>query len=148
MTLVANVPGDEVNRAVRELVTIWVPVLTGLFALRSSYSERFGRALVAAGLLWSLTALGESPDSLLYSIGRLCGWLGFPFLFYLLLSFPSGRLAPGLDRALYAGLMAVLALYVGSALFVAGYPPHTPWASCVNDCPPNAFLVLGHEPAV
>src|SRR4051794_7664098 len=86
--LVGNAPPA---RLPRDVLMIWVPVLTGSFALRNPYSARFGRALVGAGLLWSLTVLGESPDSLLYSIGRVSGWLVFPVLFYLVLSFPNGR---------------------------------------------------------
>ena len=42
----------------------------------------------------------------------------------------------------------IVALYVGSALFVHAYPLHTPWAFCNADCPPNAFMVVDRQPAV
>ena len=42
----------------------------------------------------------------------------------------------------------IVALYVGSALFVDAYPLHTPWAFCNADCPPNAFMVVDRQPAV
>ena len=37
--------------------------------------------------------------------------------------------------------------FIASALFAGTYPEGTPWAACSGDCPPNAFLVLGAEPA-
>ena len=72
----------------------------------------------------------------------------FPSLIYLMLAFPQGRIGRGAGRALFRALIAVLVLlYLGSALVVEQYPPYTPWATCRDDCPPNAFLLLGEEPA-
>jgi signal transduction histidine kinase len=105
--------------------------------------------LLGAGLAWSLTALASSSQSVPYSIGRVAAWLMFPALIYLILAFPDGRLAPGRDRRLFLGVtILIAALFVGSSAFVAAYPEHTPWATCDADCPANAFLVLGAEPAV
>jgi signal transduction histidine kinase len=79
----------------------------------------------------------------------VAGWLVFPWLIYLMLAFPNGRVTGRLDRGLLVALNAVLAvLYLGSALFVHEYPVSTPWASCTTDCPDNAFMVVAHEPAV
>ena len=78
----------------------------------------------------------------------MSGWLIFPVLIYLILAYPDGRPAPGIDRRLFAGVTALIAvLFVGSALFVESYPAQTPWASCDADCPANAFFVLDAEPA-
>ena len=140
---------DQVDRAVVEAAIVGVPVAVGFYAAQFAHDRRFGLMLIGAGLLWSLTALAESPDSLPYSTGRVVAWLIFPLLVYLMLAFPEGRLASGPARILFgwtAGLIAVL--YVGSALFVNAFPAHTPWASCVADCPPNAFMVVDSEPAV
>jgi signal transduction histidine kinase len=72
-----------------------------------------------------------------------------PVLLYLLLTFPDGRLRPGVDRSLFGAIMGLIVLlYIGSALFVEAYPTQTPWTTCTTDCPPNAFLVLDSEPAV
>ena len=70
-------------------------------------------------------------------------WLVFPSLIYLMLAFPQGRLDGGAGRALFRALIAVLVLlYLGSALVVERYPQYTPWATCRDDCPANAFLLL------
>jgi signal transduction histidine kinase len=142
-------PGDAVVRGFVMGLVAGVPIIAGVYALRARQSARFGVILMAAGFAWSLTALWESSHSVPYSVGRLAGWLVFPSALYLMLAFPDGRIAPGLDRLLLRALNALLwVLFIGSALFVARYPTQTPWATCDRDCPANAFLVLAHEPAV
>ena len=134
-------------RTIVELLVIAAPITAGVYAIRAHHDERFGLVLIGAGFAWSLTALGESSDSLPYSIGRVAGWLVFPSLFYLMLAFPEGRIAPGLDRVLFRSLNALLwGLYIGSALLVDSYPAYTPWATCETACPANAFQLTAHEP--
>jgi signal transduction histidine kinase len=150
MVAVTSPAGDRIDRVLYEGLLVGVPVGVGLYAIGLPHSERFGILLVGAGLIWSLTALGESSQSLPYSVGRVSAWLIFPLLIYLMLVYPTGRLAPGLDRRVYEAITLLIALlYVGSALFVDHYPERTPWASCRADlCPPNSFQVLDSEPAV
>jgi signal transduction histidine kinase len=140
---------DQVDRAVVETVIVGVPVAVGFFAVRFPRERRFGLMLIAAGLIWSLTALASSPDSLPYSVGRVVAWLIFPLLIYLMLAFPEGRLASGTARLLFGSVTALIAvLYIGSALVAEDYPTRTPWAQCIDTCPPNAFMVVNAEPAV
>jgi signal transduction histidine kinase len=140
--------GDAPDRAGLAVLVVGVPMATGLFALGSRSDARFGAILLATGYAWSLTALAESRSSLPYSTGRVAAWLVFPWLIYLLLAFPDGRIGPGLDRALFRALNGLLVvLFVGSALLVTRYPELTPWASCRLDCPPNAFMLPDAEPA-
>jgi signal transduction histidine kinase len=142
-------PDEATGRAGLELLVVGLPLAAGLYAIGRHYDVRFGAILVGAGFAWSLTALGESDVSLTYSVGRVAGWLVFPWLIYLMLAFPDGRIAGRVDRSLFVALNAVLALlYIGSALFVSRYPAATPWATCQDQCPPNAFLVLDREPAL
>lgn len=148
--IVRSVPADEaVGRGAIAFLVIAIPIAAGLYALQVRENVRFGLALIAAGFAWSLTALGESTESLPYSIGRVAAWFVFPSLIFLMTTYPGGHRAGALDRVLFRALTALLLVcYVGSALFVEHYPEHTPWASCHGDCPPNAFLVLDREPAV
>jgi signal transduction histidine kinase len=142
-------PHDAAGRAVLELLVVGSPLAAGLYAVRGGHDVRFGAALVGAGFAWSLTALAEVSASVPYSIGRVAGWLVWPWLIYLLLAFPTGRIAGRLERGLLVSLNAVLvALYIGSALLVRDYPVSTPWATCTADCPRNAFMVVAREPAV
>ena len=135
--VVYSAPADEaVARGTISFLVIAVPIAAGLYALRVPENARFGFALVAAGLAWSTTALGEASESLPYSIGRVVGWLVFPSLIYLMLAFPQGKLDSGAGRALFRALIAVLVLlYLGSALVVEHYPPYTPWATCRERLP-------------
>jgi signal transduction histidine kinase len=145
-----SVSGAEawIQLAVYETLTIGLPIAAGLYATCFARSRRFGVLMIGTGFVWALTTLAETGDSLPYSIGRVAAWLIFPILVYLMLAYPEGRIAPGIDRTVYVTVAALIAvLYVGSALFVDAYPEHTPWASCTTDCPPNAFLVLDSQPA-
>jgi signal transduction histidine kinase len=137
------------GRALLELLVVGVPLAAGLYALRSPATAPFGVALLAVGFMWSLTALAESGSSELYTIGRIATWLIFPGVAYLMLAFPDGRIAPGLDRVIFYGVFAVsVFLFIGTAPFVAAFPPLTVWATCAADCPPNALFLLDGQPDV
>src|SRR4051794_40237374 len=116
------------GRALLELLIVAVPVAAGLYALRVGTSARFGIALIGIGFAWSLTSLAESSASIPYTIGWLSTWLIFPSVVYLLLAFPSGHVAPGLDRALFVFVLAIMVvLFYGTAPLVEAYPPKTVW---------------------
>ena len=108
---------------------------------------RFAKLLVVAGFAWSLTTLAQSSNEVLYSAGRVFGWFVEPFLIFLVLAFPSGRLTARPERALVAASVLLVALfYLPTMLLVDSYPTPSPWTSCDGDCPANAFMVLGSEP--
>jgi signal transduction histidine kinase len=134
------------GRAAIHGLIIGAPVATGLYAIRSSCS-RFGWQLMAAGFAWSLTILAEASSSLAYSTGRVAAWAIFPLLFYLILAFPDGRIRARRDRLLSFAITAlVVVLFMGSALLVSDYPKASPWTSCGEACPANAFQVVSSEP--
>ena len=92
----AGAPSDAaVGRGLLQLLVVGVPIAVGLYALRAPVNKSFGMAMLSIGFVWSLTALGESSHSVLYTIGRISTWLTFPCVVYLLLAFPHGRVAPG-----------------------------------------------------
>ena len=86
-------PAQRFGRTVLHVLVVAVPMATGLYAIRSPRTQRFGYLLLATGAVWSVAALAETTKSLPYSIGRVDGWLIFPVLIYLMLAFPSGRLS-------------------------------------------------------
>jgi signal transduction histidine kinase len=136
------------GRGLLELLVVGVPIAAGLYALRAPVNRRFGLALLAIGFGWSLTALSESALSIPYTIGRLSTWFMFPCVVALLLAFPDGRVARGLDRLLLAfTIVLLLVLFVGTAPLVTQFPPHTLWASCTTDCPANALSLVDRPPA-
>jgi signal transduction histidine kinase len=123
------------------------PIAVGLYVLYRDPWTRFAKLLVAAGLVWSLTTLAQSSDELLYSVGRVFGWLVEPLLIYLVLAFPSGHLATRPARRLVgASVLLVALLYVPTMFLVHSYPTPSPWSSCTSNCPGNAFMLFGSEP--
>jgi hypothetical protein len=141
-------PSDSawLEAAARALL-VGAPIAVGIYARRLPPFRRFGGLLIAAGGFWFLTTLANSTDEVLYSVGRVAGWWGDVVLVFLVLTFPSGHLRGRVDRALAGGLALVfLILCLPSALLVAQYPMPSPYTTC-DPCPPNAFMVVGSEPA-
>src|SRR3954447_10353915 len=64
---VESADDDWFIRAVIEALIVGVPLAAGLYAISAPRTRRFGAMLIAAALVWSLTALGEASNSLLYS---------------------------------------------------------------------------------
>jgi signal transduction histidine kinase len=111
-------------------------------------SDRFPLLLAALGGLMLIATLGDSSDELAYSVGRACGWLVEILIVYLLLSFPTGRLESRTDRFLVRTMaLIVLVLFVPRLLIAQDFPVPSPYTTCTEACPGNAFFVLGAEPA-
>jgi signal transduction histidine kinase len=126
---------------------IAAPIAVGLYAWHRENWARFGILLVAAGFAWSLTVFAESNNDVLYSAGRVFGWLVEPFLLYLVLAFPTGRLTTRTEWRLVAGIVTLVALlYLPTALLVDSYPTPSQWSSCDTNCPENAFMLIDSEP--
>ena len=127
---------------------ILVPIGVGRYAARRESHRRFGRQLIAAGFISSTAALAQADLSLPYSIAMIGGWLVILIVVFLVLSYPSGRLATNLDRGLFAAaVLLVCVLYLPTALLVDGYPAQTPWSSCRVVCPANALMLVDEQPA-
>jgi signal transduction histidine kinase len=116
----------------------------GLSDLVRGRDSRFARIVVAAGGLWSFSALATSSQPTLYSVGRVSYWLVNVALVYVLLSYPSGRLTLSIDRALCVVALIVVMLYLPTALIAQHFPSPGVWSRCVSDCPSNAFA-FGHS---
>jgi signal transduction histidine kinase len=118
----------------------------GLYVWRRGGEGRFGQVLFVTGLCWFLASLSNSDAEILYSVGRVAGWIFEVVLVYALLSYPSGRLETNTSRLVVAcGALLVIALYLPTVPLVGQYPLPTPFTSCTTECPPNSFF-LGFEP--
>jgi signal transduction histidine kinase len=120
----------------------------GLTDISRGGELRFGRALLVAGYLWSLSALTASHNPLAYSVGHVSQWLAELAAAYLLLSYPSGRLRYGRQRTLFvcAALLAGL-LWIPTVL-VGQFPHPSPWSTCSSICPRNVFSIRDATPSV
>src|SRR5688572_11919474 len=145
----AGASGDAAfGRGLLQLLIVGTPIAGGIYALRSPVDAGFGIALLAIGFLWSLTSLAEMSLSVPHTIGRLATFMVFPCVVYLLLAYPDGRIAKGLDRVVFLGILGVmLFLFYGTAPFVEAFPQKTLWSTCTTDCPANALFVLDQQPA-
>jgi signal transduction histidine kinase len=147
VALVGDMP-HAVGLAERQALIVATPIAVGLYAWREGTHARFGRLLVLAGAAWFLAALSSSTNDVVYSIGRTAAWAVEAGLVYLILAFPGGRLATPVDRWLAGAVVALVAtLFLPTALITEDYPAPSPYSTCVDDCPQNAFMLLGSEPA-
>ncbi len=118
----------------------------GLADLAQAREPRFARALILSGVLWVMSALTVSNDPVAYSVGRV--WLFFACLsiVYLVLSYPSGRLATRAERGLFAGGAVIMGLlYLLMALLGALRSPSL-WPGCTLRCPQDAVAVIHATP--
>jgi signal transduction histidine kinase len=135
-------------------LTVFLPGAALMFGLAltdlaRAREVRFARALIVTGLLWSLSALTSSRESLLYSVGHVSQWCVALAIVYLLLSYPTGQLAERADRALFAcGALLLALLYLPTALIIHHFPSPSLWSNCTTGCPNNAFSLAHSTPAV
>ncbi len=129
-------------------LTVGTPIAVGLYATGACPSAASGCCSSALGVAWFVATLSNSPDDVVYSVGRVAGWVTEVAIVYVVLAFPTGRLTSRTD-ALLVGVLAavVLVLYLPTALLVDSYPVPSPFATCTSGCPGNAFDVVASEPA-
>ena len=138
-------PHRDAHAAIAAL-TVAALLGAGLYAWWRGGQGRFGKVLFATGLCWFLASLSNSDLDLLYSVGRIAGWVFEVVLVYALLSYPTGRLETRAARAVVAGgALLLLALYLPTIPLVGQYPLPTPFTSCTAACPANTFFA-GSEP--
>ncbi len=147
ITLGGDMP-HRVFLAERHALSVAAPIAVGIYAWREGTHTRFGRLLVLAGAGWFVASLSASNVEALHSIGRVAGWAVEAGLIYLILAFPSGRLTTGLDRIIAGGAAALIVfLYLPTALLVEAFPAPSPLTTCMAECPSNALMLVGSEPA-
>jgi Histidine kinase/Histidine kinase-, DNA gyrase B-, and HSP90-like ATPase len=143
VSLTGAPPDERLTTAVVFGLLVAAPILVGLVTRGVHPDDRFAGLLIVTGAMFSLTALSQSGNDVLYSVGRVAAWLVVPLLLFLMLSFPSGRLATRRDRRVMTAVGALaLTLYLPTALIVDYFPEPSPWARCDVDCPENAFAVV------
>src|SRR4051794_23991304 len=119
----------------------WGFIATGLYAIWRRPGQPIGRLMVLVGFLWFAGALPESDSVPLFTIGLVLNGLWVAPFVHLLVAFPSGRVAPGLERRV-VGLAYGLALAQPLGLL---FSPE-PYTDC-HGCPDNVLLVVD-SPAV
>jgi signal transduction histidine kinase len=108
----------------------WSFIGAGLYAWWRRPEHRLGPLMTLVGFVWFLGGLTYSNSALVFTVGVLLSSLWIGALIQMLVSYPSGRVAPGLERALVATGWAASVLVPLAALFG---PPDN---DC-RDCPDN-----------
>jgi PAS domain S-box-containing protein len=120
--------------ATANLIVAWSFIACGVVALSRVSDAHFGLLMSAVGLTWFLSALTESNNSYVFSVGNLLWGIPLAFFIHALLTFPRGYLETkivfGVVAATY-GLLGIAPLLF--SLFGE--------AGC-NDCPRNEFVLV------
>jgi signal transduction histidine kinase len=117
------------------LVLGWGFMGAGLFAWWQRPEHRIGPLMTLVGFTWFAGAGGSSDNGWLFTLGAAVSSLWIGALVHLLVAYPSGRVAPGLERWLVR-LGWVVSLSPVPALFVTAQLD----TECGN-CPPNELLI-------
>ena len=113
----------------------WGFIGAGLLAWWHRPEHRSGPLMTLVGFTWFLGSLAESGSPWLYAAGNALSSLWIGAFVHLIVAFPSGRVAPGLERRL-VGLGWLVGLFPPVLLLVESEPD----AGCAG-CPPNMLLV-------
>jgi signal transduction histidine kinase len=114
----------------------WNFIATGLYAWRRRPESRIGALMVLLGFAWFVFLLEASDLPLVYTLALVLGGLWGGVFLHIGLSFPSGRLQPGLDRWLVVAGYVIFPFGLVPALLFAGRDE----LDC-GRCPDNLLLV-------
>jgi signal transduction histidine kinase len=117
-------------------IVVWSFVGTGLYAWRARPESRVGALMVLLGFAWCVAALSFANSPVLFSFALVFGGIWGGVFLHLVMSFPTGRLTAGRDKAI------VIAGYV---LFTDGSVPALLFSGreqldC-HDCATNLLLI-------
>ncbi|HET8819940.1 MAG TPA: histidine kinase [Thermoleophilaceae bacterium] len=126
-----------------------IPIAVGLGVWAQRPNERFGMLLVGTGTVLAVSTLAELDGELAYTIGTVAGWVVEVLFLYLVLSFPTGRLPERIDRVLFTVVLVVaLGVFFPRLFLATHFELPSPYTTCTEGCPPNAFALFDSEPAV
>jgi len=111
-------------------------IVSGLVALVRRPENRTGVFLAATGYLWFLSALSESENEWVFTVGFVLGNLLWAPFSALVLAYPTGRLETRLERAIP---IAVGVLLIVPAFLAALLDPR-PAPSC-DECADSAIAI-------
>jgi signal transduction histidine kinase len=118
----------------------WLFIGTGLYAERRRPESRTGALMVVLGFAWFFASLAFSDAPLLFTLASFGAGLWGGVFLHIVIAFPSGRLAPGRDRALaVAGYVVVTVGTIPSLLFA------DPAELGCEGCPENLLFIRADE---
>lgn len=118
----------------------WSFVGTGLYAWRHRPESRTGALMVLLRFAWFIFMLQAANAPAIYTFAQMAGGLWGSVFLHLGMSFPSGRLRPGVDRALVIAGYVIFPLGFVPSLLFAGSPE----PGC-GECPESLLLIWSDE---
>jgi signal transduction histidine kinase len=119
----------------------WSFIYAGLYAWWRRPENRVGPLMTLVGFLWMLGALMSSDVAWVYTLGLALNSLWIAALVHMLVAFPSGRVAPGLERTVVTISWVGAAIVAPLALLVIENP------NDCDDCPENVLHVWSNATA-
>ena len=113
----------------------WAFIGAGVYAWWRRPKQPVGQLMTLVGFLWFLGGMSDLESTSLYTAGNVLGGLWAGALIHLLVAFPSGRVKPGLERAVVITGWLVAAVQPFGLLLTA-----TPDSTCKR-CPDNVLMV-------
>jgi signal transduction histidine kinase len=113
----------------------------GIFAWWRRPENRTGPLMTLVGFMWFLGALGSADAAWAYTAGLALSGLWIGALVHMLVAFPTGRVEPGLERAVVLLGWVWAAALPPLLLLVTARPD-----DC-RDCPENLLLVWDNDAA-
>ena len=133
LAFTSNHESEPAFTVAANLIVAWSFLGCGIVALSRESDAHFGLLMSAVGLTWFLTALSESNNPWVYSVGSVVWAIPLAFFIHALLVFPRGYLETKLVYATVATTYALLLL--GPLLFtVFG-------ENDCSDCPENQLFL-------
>ena len=104
--------------------------------------NRLGVLLLAVAVCTAVMSLQGATQPHLRSIGVLADWLFVLLVFYVIFSFPEGRIESRVGWAILAAIaLERLESYVPTLLFSPVVNGNLPLAGCTAECPANGFMI-------
>src|SRR3954469_5486284 len=119
----------------------WSFIGAGLYAWWRRPEHGTGPLMTLVGFVWFLGGLTYANSALVFNVGVLLSGLWIGALVQMLVSYPTGRVGPGLERALVVVAWIISVLSPLTALF-------GPLDSSCADCPENLVLITASPTAV
>jgi signal transduction histidine kinase len=119
----------------------WGFAYAGIYAWWRRPENRVGPLMTLVGFAWFLGALLSAESAWAYSVGLLVSSLWLGALVHMLVAFPSGRVEPGLERAIVVGGWLASAVLPFLGALVTARP------NGCEDCPDNLLMVWDSQVA-
>jgi signal transduction histidine kinase len=110
----------------------WSFIGTGLYARHQRPDSRIGMLMVLLGFAWFEFTTQASNSALVYAVALVLGGLWGSIFLHVGISFPSGRVDPGLDRRL---------VIAGYLIFPLAFVPVALVSGGCERCPENLLLI-------